>query len=339
MKKLLQICCVVLLICLFCSFLAAKTSTCKPVTIDDFPAKDKPANNQDMSSLGNHDSSDYYYGIGVPVDYQKARYAALKEMQSGSEKDMYFVGSSILIMLYANGYDVKQDIDLAIRLASCNLDQDVMAYGDSKYRIEHLNNIKSGNDKKPFDICDDCASNDCSYHCSGLESDIRSVSVQKDLNKIRSAYDDTKKTAFDNISKTASEFINKIVANEVDLTGRDRDILEDDEFNTQTAYFLSSLQDFEQGKLPFYTESDLKESDELLNGIYSKIMNNKKFEYGTVTKEQIKSVEKVWMKYRDAWVKYGVILYPKSTATSWKTWATKTRAEQLKDFAEYDKTK
>jgi uncharacterized protein YecT (DUF1311 family) len=340
MKSIVASISLVLLLFLSSSLLAAETPACKPVTIDDIPTKDKLADKQDLTSLlGKYDSSDYYYGLGVPVDYQKARYAAIDEMQSVKEKDMYFMGSAVLIMLYANGYGVKQDIDLAIRLADCNLDQDAMAYGDSKYRIEHLNNIKSGNDKKPFDICDDCAANEITYHCSGLKSEILNNSVQKDLNKIRSAYDDTKKAAFDNISKTVSEFIDKRVANEVDLSGRDRDIFEDDEFNTQTAYFLSSIQDFEQGKLPFYTEKDLRENDKGLNENYTKIMNNKNFNYGTVTKDNIKTVEKVWMKYRDAWAKYGVILYPKSTAISWKTWATKTRTEQLKDFVEYGETK
>jgi uncharacterized protein YecT (DUF1311 family) len=63
-------------------------------------------------------------------------------------------------------------------------------------------------------------------------------------------------------------------------------------------------------------------------------MNVKKPEWGTVTKEGIKSTQRKWIRYRDAWVVFGGVRCPEITDTSWKTLITRERIAQLQDFVD-----
>lgn len=82
-----------------------------------------------------------------------------------------------------------------------------------------------------------------------------------------------------------------------------------------------------------YTEQDFIKADKELNVLYRKIMGLKEFIWGTVTREGIKSTQKSWIGYRDAWVAFGKLRCSKISAVSWKTLITLERIEQLKEFA------
>jgi hypothetical protein len=74
-------------------------------------------------------------------------------------------------------------------------------------------------------------------------------------------------------------------------------------------------------------------ADKELNAVYAKVMQWKDtLDWGTVTRAQIKGVEKKWIPYRDAWVAFGLIRCPELPGDSWKTLLTEERISQLKGF-------
>jgi uncharacterized protein YecT (DUF1311 family) len=94
---------------------------------------------------------------------------------------------------------------------------------------------------------------------------------------------------------------------------------------------------FESGKVPHFSTDDLKVADAELNQVYNQVMAGKDlfFEVTTVKPEGIKIVEKKWLPYRDAWIKFGSVRYPKVTADTFKTLLTKERVNQLRQFHIY----
>ena len=122
------------------------------------------------------------------------------------------------------------------------------------------------------------------------------------------------------------------VEKEVDLSGSGRAAFQIDEENTLKESFQKSLSTFENGNPPKFTAQEFKIADAQLNEIYSKIMKTKDFSFGTVDQKGIKTVQKKWLKYREAWVEFGKLRYPNVSSDSWRTWLTKERSKLLQHY-------
>lgn len=130
------------------------------------PLADQPKNDE-KESLNCEPSEEYYYGFNRPIDYAKARKCAVIEMENGD--GLVLGGSSILMMIYANGNGVKPNLDIAISLA-CELEG---APAEKYYRLLHLKQLQraaTSAEKKPFDICDDVTSKNMIDLCIEMEN-------------------------------------------------------------------------------------------------------------------------------------------------------------------------
>ncbi len=144
--------------------LLSYSQACDSVKPKDFPAKDLPTAAERVQLRG-EESCKYYYGIGAPKDYVKARKLAFIEWEAA---DNYgpFEGPGIILMLYANGYGVKRNLDLCIRLACANIGG---APAEVEYRVQHLKKMKANISKEVFDVCDDATSGYMSGWCQSIE--------------------------------------------------------------------------------------------------------------------------------------------------------------------------
>src|SRR5580765_7209632 len=86
--------------------LVSRSQACDKVKISDFPVKDLPIGS-DKEKLKEGKSYIYYYGIGVDIDYVKARYIAFRDVERNEGERTIVDGYSILMMLYANGFGVE----------------------------------------------------------------------------------------------------------------------------------------------------------------------------------------------------------------------------------------
>jgi uncharacterized protein YecT (DUF1311 family) len=62
------------------------------------------------------------------------------------------------------------------------------------------------------------------------------------------------------------------------------------------------------------------------------IQSKKDFQWGSVKQADIKHTQRVWLKYREAWVTFGRQKYPQVSEDSWRMWLTKKRIAMLKEF-------
>jgi uncharacterized protein YecT (DUF1311 family) len=92
--------------------------------------------------------------------------------------------------------------------------------------------------------------------------------------------------------------------------------------------FLASLRAFETSALPAFTAADFRRADAELNAVYAKAL--KAGTTGTVTASGIRATERVWLGYREAWVRFGAIKYPSTAANSWRAWLTRERVTMLR---------
>ena len=194
------------------------SQACPKVKLEDFPAADLPKR-FDTAGLAEHPSYKYYYGIGMKLDYAAARAQAFVEMKVHEDQDEPFSGPSILLMLYANGYGVKKDLTLAIRLACANVDG---ANAEVEGRVDHLKQMQSGADKKAFDICDDITSGLMMGYCEGVNAERETIKRKAVIDSVIRNWPEKDRIAYENLRNAASAFFNQLLTSEVDMSGTAR---------------------------------------------------------------------------------------------------------------------
>jgi len=305
------------------------SQACDSVKLKDFPANDLPTA-ADRKKLKKEESYKYYYGIGVPIDYVKARKLAFIEWGAA---DNYgpFEGPGILLMLYANGYGVKRNLDLCIRLACANIGG---AMAEVEGRVQHLRELKGNGPKEVFDVCDDATSGYMSGWCQSIQTELAEIKRDAAIQTIINKWPKQHKVAYAQLRKAVSAFFSERVEQEVDMSGTARVMIGMEENDSLEDNFLHKLEAADKCRFNNYTEQDYASADKELNALYKKIMGLKELHYGSVTREGIKTTQRAWIGYRDAWVRFGVVRCPKVSAVSWKMMITLDRIEQLKEFAD-----
>ena len=308
------------------------------VSLSDFPSQDLPTA-ADRENLIGESAKNFYYGVGEPVDYKKSRIAALLEMDSRSknienEDRDYYSAPSILMMIYANGFGVQKNIDLSIRLAKFYVGGTPSEIDERIKHIKRMNNLFHG----VFDVCDDIP----------IDTGIRSIYLdeQKVDDYIRGMmpYDiqtklPAQKTwsreqidAFNNLEKVANDYFTKRIYNEIDLSGTGRGEYENDETNLLENDFLEILGLLENKKIPECSHSVILKSDFELNETYKKALKINDIPHGTITSVGIRVVQRRWIAYCDAWIKFAALRYPKVPSDSLRKVLTDVRNAQLSDL-------
>lgn len=309
--------------------LLSYSQACDSVKLKDFPVKDLPTS-ADRVKLQKEESYKYYYGVGVPVDYVKARKLAFFEWE-GADNYGPFEGPGIILMLYANGYGVKRNLDICIRLACANIGG---APAEVEFRVQHLKALKGNGPKEIFDVCDDATSGYMSGWCQSIQSELAGIKRKAAIQAIVEKWPKQDQVAFAQLKAMVSDFFSERVEQEVDMSGTARVMIALQESDSLEDNFLHKIEAADKCKFSNYTEQDYASADKELNVLYKKVMGLQEFVGGTVTKEGIKATQRAWIGYRDAWVAFGAIRCPKVGAVTWKMMITLDRIEQLKEFAD-----
>ena len=314
---------------------AANSQECEKVKLTDFPKKDLPkifdSSQAKRAELKEKGSYNYYYGIGVPVDYIRARQLAFIEMAINREDEVPFAGASVLMMLYANGFGVKRDLAISIRLACANV-----GFSDAEIegRVEHLKKLQSGDSTGVFDLCDDITSGYMSGYCESVRSELAEQGRKSAVDSVIKGWPEKDRIAYGKLRAAASGFFTQRVLSEVDMSGTARAAMEIGESESLEEGFKQQIVDADKCAFTTASPQQFEKADKQLNEIYKKIMNIQQPQWGTVTKESIRSAQRSWIKYRDAWVVFGAVRCPQLTETSWKTLITTERIGQLQAFLE-----
>lgn len=302
---------------------------CAAVSGVNFPTQDRPSR-ETANGLSDCSSVDLYYGIGMPLDFIKARQCAFLEIDRGDHE--IWGGSSILMMIYANARGTERNFGLAIKLACQN---DLAPGGGQEYRIKHLAELR---DKKwegnNFSICDDTTSGYWQGNCEWLKERIANAKRNAQLEQISSQWSVPKKEALALLEDKFNRFVQLRTENEVDLSGTARSAMQIEEESVLRKEFLAKLEMLNNGALPQFTLEQFAGADKELNSVYQQIQLKTDLASGTVTREGVKKTQRSWLVYRDAWVKFGRQQFPDVGADNWKTWITRERVKMLMDLLE-----
>ena len=264
----------------------------------------------------------YYYGFYGKKGDEEARNCAYREHARGDDQ-FVFGGSSVLMMIYANGRGVKKDIDLALKYACLFGGSDAEIEG----RIAHLKELRHKNET--FDVCDDITSGYMQGHCSAIAAEKKKEERSKRLSEIQKTWSGDEKSAFQKLKSAFDRFEEARINKEVDLSGTARAsfMIVEQEFLQKA--FLMKFEKFENGTYP----EAIPENDPELNAVFQFLMKQEKI--GTITPEGIRETQREWLKFRDAWIAFAKQKYPKIVGENLLRELTSKRIEQLKELKSY----
>jgi Lysozyme inhibitor LprI len=304
----------------------APRARCQPLLGRPFPDADRPTTAQ-RALLKPGDSVRYFYGIGVPVDYVKARHAAYLEIDA--HDSALIGGEQVLMMLYANGFGVPRNLPLAMSLA-CFLEG---APAEMRGRIDHLEALASGPGKRPFDLCDDVTSGMMEGVCAWLDEERARAKRERALARLTASWPDAHRAALNTLQQTAQAFQDARAAGELDLSGTLRNALIIGEEAAQRELILKAVERFERGKFPVHSAEDHARADAELNTAYAHALAAlKEGGMSTATPEGLRAAERAWLGYRKAFLAFVALRYGGAPSEAIDTWLIGVRTKQLSEL-------
>lgn len=301
--------------------------TCSLYESIPFPVDDKPAA-ESVSLLANCSSYELYYGINQKLDPVKARLCAFDETDKQRE-DGPFSGNAMLMTIYANGVGAKRNLPLAIKLA-CKIEG---ALAEMEYRVNHLERLRvqnwQGND---FSLCDDITSRLMQGYCASHLEDFSKIKRKNDLLEIQSKWSQAEIASYASLRKASDQYFDSHSENEVDQSGTAGTAMMIEARSALERELLDILKKLEQGRLKKLNRGKFVEADAKLNAVYKKTQFNSEQGWGTVTKDGIRTTQRSWLKYRDAWVAFCKVKYPGTDVDSLRTLLTLLRVDLLKSI-------
>jgi lysozyme inhibitor LprI len=292
---------------------------CAAVNDIQVPPQDQPTSDE-KQALANCVSQDLYFGFGGPADPVKARKCAYVEIEQGKD-DLDIAGRAILTMVYANGRGADRNLDLALKFA-CEMKG---APGDLAGNIYELDRLKKFPPTVRFHVCDHSAAPHLYKSCAILQDRFDSAERARKIAAITSHWNEREKKSFAALQQAAQAFFHSRVAGEINL----QPTFEVQEIAFLERGFLSKLQKLQQGELPQFSRADFRKAEADLKETYAATQTDPNRHWGTATAEGVRNTQKLWLNYRDAWVRFGKTKYPHVKADSWRTWITQERIAML----------
>jgi uncharacterized protein YecT (DUF1311 family) len=278
---------------------------------------------------------DGYKGCNPLGKYYEARRSTKPDWQAVHRCAVQDRNEAVLMMLHANGFGVPRDIDRAIGHA-CRVDS---APAELEGRIGHLQNIKAGKDKEPFDLCDDITSGMMMGFCADVAEGAEGARRNAEMTRLDQSFTAAQRTRFAALRKATEAFARNVGDHETDLSGTARAAMSIGARAAVLDELLADVKAAEQGKPLAGTNAAFAAADKALNDVYRKVMalpvdGEGRVAHTTVTKQDIRTTQRSWIAYRDAWAAFAQARYPAVGAAAWKARLTARRTAQLRTWLE-----
>lgn len=271
----------------------------------------------------------HYFGFGCVQDFRKAKAKAYAERQG--KVDDPFRGASLLSMVYANGHGAPRDFDLAAKF-SCEPNS---AEAESEDRLDHLERLAE--DDSPsgdFSICDDLTSGYMQGICATHWNRLHDIQLREKLAEITRGWNKAERDSFERFRNGFDEYNGHHAGNEVDMSGTARSAMYIEELERGEDSLVACLLRFEKDIFPNASPDQFRRSDSILNRVYKRIQRDTATPMGTVQREDIRRTQRKWLLYRDAWVRFARVKYPRFDEISIKNWLTMERVKELEKLVE-----
>lgn len=287
-----------------------------------------PADRPDAAisrALAGCDAEALYYGIGVARDPARARQCAFTQQPTDQMLEP-FAGRAMLMTIYANGEGAGRDLDLAIRLA-CTLEGAEPAEYDR--RVIHLANLRArGWRGSNFSYCDDIdpglGTGLCASHRAALARPQREAAqralIARWTPEQRQAYEPLRRAFEEFVAASASGDLARGGSSHASLRNRLEQGLRDQ--------FAEMLQQLEAGRAPRFTEGQFRTEDLQLNQAYrARLADERQYDAPGISPESIQNAQRAWLRYRDAFLAFAAVKYPRVARASLAAWITQNRSQ------------
>lgn len=307
-------------------------SLCRQLRGRGPPRSDRP-DAATARSLRGCDSEALYYGIGMPADPARARQCAILEMEADDPGSVPpFGGRAMLTTIYANGVGARRDLDLAIHLA-CGVEGAPM---ESHGRVMHLAELRRQRAPgRDFHICDDITSGMMGGQCAGHRARIAQAQRAAALAALTRGWTDPERRALAPLIAARTAYSQAHASGEVDARGTLRGAFWVQAQEALERQFLDMLQHLSAGRrIP--APHDFAAADQSLNAAYRARMRGEfDDDPGAVTREGVRDAQRAWLRYRDAFLAFAAVKYPRVTRGAIAAWLTRQRTALLRDGPPY----
>lgn len=295
------------------------------------PRGDLPSPEQQQSVAGCVAEELYYDTKHNPhrteADWRRVRICALT-------KD----DSSVLMMLYANGLGGRRNPRLALKYACATGGAPAEVWG----RVGYLSELSENDSVTDFDICDHATSGLMAGYCAAIQERQRSRERNEKLTKITRKFSRAEMAEFRRLDSAIVAFARQRGMSETDASGTARAAFSIQATAEEMDALIRLLESIEQGGGVAQQSSEVVDLDRQLNQYYRQIMAIKgqregepdRLGYTTITKAGVKETQRAWLKYRDAWVRFARVRYPKLDPMALTGYLTKQRVDQLHGLLE-----
>ena len=297
---------------------------CQRLSDREPPLSDRP-DPATARSLKGCSSEALYYGIGMAADPVKARQCAFLEAER--DDGGVFSGRTMLMTIYANGRGAKRDLDLAAHLA-CGIDGAAM---ESHGRVTHLSKLKQTSWKgQDFHYCDDITSGLAMGYCASHDSSLAGARRDKRLASIAAGWTTTEKQAFARLRTAHEAYVEAHGSGEVDLSGTARGAMVVGAEEALREELVAMLERLRSGGAPPVAAARLPAEDKALNAAYRKRLSETGETYpGAVTRQGVQDSERAWLRYRDSFLAFAAIKFPRTPRNALAAWLTRQRTALL----------
>jgi hypothetical protein len=258
-----------------------------------------------------------------PAKIRSAQYAA-----SGGATDPENIDEMsglVLAMLYGNGEGVARNLPLTRQLI-CQYSGGVASNEPAQYLKDFDQLVRTGGH---LNVCADHGGyfgRRANYVCLGLEEESRAAEIHR-LEAAVAAEGDSQVQASFAALRSAWQALHKAYWNmDTDLcdggTGCGPSAEGDD--LTMTVFWRDALKNIQEGKAPASDTnvSTFAQLDRNLNIKYKQTLDEAQFCHPEHCTTEVRNADRAWLKYREAWVRYGTLRWPVLPADQWRAWQT-----------------
>lgn len=241
---------------------------------------------------------------------------------------------AILMMLYANGFGVPRNADIAIRHA-CQVDA---AKAEMAGRIAHLAAGVPAN--AVFDQCDDITSGRMGAVCASLRQAQDQRVRGARLERLAATLPAPARAAFQRLQAAAARYAAAAGA-ETDMQGTAAPSFAIAREERMREQFMQAVLDAAAGRLPAASSQDAAARDRELNDVYRTLMAAPSPQQDwpdrlgdtTIERKDVRAAERAWIAYRDAFAAFAAQLQAGADANAVNALLTRQRIAALQAFA------
>ena len=318
-------------------------AVCKAALAGPLPPTAAEAAQQAEETPSTCNEEDAYYGFAKAPDYREALSCAYRH-RAKPNPGSFVAGAGTLTMLYANGYGVPRDYDLAIRFA-CELNDLGAAQAETEYRIGRLEALRDGKlpADKPFDLCDDATSGALGSYCEWITQKKADVGRARRLQELQAQLSERAQAQLQELEAAEAAFEKARGKGEYTGGGGSGSAgfeqLDQGQLREQ---FLINLKRFAAGDLPKATSADRAQAEREVQAAFAAAVENaqppntpnRNLGAPDPDKASLGSTQHAWEALFAAWMRFVPIAYPQLAPDSAATELLRLRKHQLQRVAQ-----